>query len=396
VVNYQEMASERELDTSTMEILSMSHTASKSLIYFVDDLLHLTGSRQDPTPPLEESFDIRFGLQHSFGPLRKYAIRKSLEFEVVVDAEFPNFVQGDLQRLQQAVSSLVTNAIQYTTSGGVVIHLSQISTTETDCLLGILVRDTGLGMTDSELDDLFQEFEEVTDEETNDENVLPEPVEVLVQDSGKCLKLGLGLSLVARFVKNRHGQIRITSVHGKSTSVALELPFKLSPVKALHPFQTDLSLHAKAIDSPRGPLQLPVHPKYRAKRSSQQHRRSSSYFSATGRRSSPLVPSVVSSPSEIYILSPIRDIPDPSLQLRVLVADDNSINLQIMQRRLEKMGHSVRLSWDGHECFELFKEHHSVLDFVLMDLDVSIDAVPSLLLLRPSSMLPLIHMNELT
>ena len=348
----------------------MSHTASKSLIYFIDDLLHLTGSRKDPTPPLEESFDIKFGLQHSFGPLRKHAIRKRLEFEVVVDAEFPQFVQGDLLRLQQAVSSLVTNAIQYTVQGGVVIHLSLISTTKTDCLLGILVRDTGLGMSEAELDDLFKEFEEVTDEETDEGILLLEPVESTTSDEENNLRLGLGLSLVARFVKNRHGQIRINSTPGKGTTVVLDLPFKYSPVAVLHPFQTDLSLHAKAIDSRLGPLLLPVHPKYTVNHTSPESVKSSSYFSGGNRKPSALAPSVVSSPSEIYVLSPMVELPDVSRQLRVLVADDNSINLQIMQRRLEKMGHSVRISWDGQECFELFKEHHSVVDFILMDLDV--------------------------
>jgi PleD family two-component response regulator len=96
-----------------------------------------------------------------------------------------------------------------------------------------------------------------------------------------------------------------------------------------------------------------------------------SYFSGKSPRTSPLAPSVVSSPSEIYGFSTSVEVPDASKRVRVLVADDNSINLQIMQRRLEKMGHSVRISWDGQECFELFKEHHSVVDFILMDLDVS-------------------------
>jgi len=59
----------------------------------------------------------------------------------------------------------------------------------------------------------------------------------------------------------------------------------------------------------------------------------------------------------------------------VLVADDNSINLQILQRRLEKVGHDVKVSWDGQECFDLLKIHQNAIDFILMDLEVRLSPI---------------------
>ncbi|OQV11121.1 Response regulator receiver domain-containing protein isoform 1 [Cladophialophora immunda] len=368
LVNYLEMASERPLDKPTKEILSMSHTASKSLIYFIDDLLHLTGSRDGPIPPLQEAFDIRLGLQQTLEQLRQHAARKSLAFEVFIHPEFPHFVQGDLLRLQQAMLSLVSNAIQYTYSGGVTIQLGQVFETETDCLAQIIIQDTGVGMSDNELDDLFMDLEEVRGEDFQEEE---SPLEVkprIPRDGVKSLKLGLGLALVARFVKTRNGQIRLKSTKGKGSTVTLDLPFKLCP-EAAHPFQSSLNLQAQSSESAQR-QSLPVRPKLGANREAEESARSQAYF--TSRNGTyPRQQSIIASPSETYSRPSNDEMQDlGDRHLTVLVADDNSINLQILQRRLGKMGHDVRVSWDGQECFDLLKVHQSDIDFILMDLEM--------------------------
>jgi PleD family two-component response regulator len=57
-------------------------------------------------------------------------------------------------------------------------------------------------------------------------------------------------------------------------------------------------------------------------------------------------------------------------KLSVLVADDNSVNLSIFKRRLEKLGHEVKTSLDGQECFDAFQEHRDAIHFILMDINV--------------------------
>jgi len=364
MINYLEMASERPLDKPTKEILSMSHTASKSLIYYIDDLLHLTGSRNLKPSPLDEAFDVRVGLQQTFEQLRQHAVRKSLEFEVIVHPAFPRFVQGDLQRLQQAVASLVSNAIQYTNSGGVTMQLGQISATEMDCLAQIIIQDSGVGMSESELDDLFKDLEEVHDKDFEEEKSPLEVERRVPREGVNSLKLGLGLALVARFVKSRNGQIRLTSTKGKGSTVTLELPFRLCS-EAAHPLQSSVSLKTEAVESTHR-QSLPVFPKLEANHQLELMGRNRKY---------PRQQSILASPSETYPLTPVDEMQDLGGHLTVLVADDNSINLQILQRRLEKVGHDVKVSWDGQECFDLLKIHQNAIDFILMDLEVRLSPI---------------------
>lgn len=48
------------------------------------------------------------------------------------------------------------------------------------------------------------------------------------------------------------------------------------------------------------------------------------------------------------------------------------MNLAILQRRLKMMGHEVQSSRDGQQCYELFQKFRNGLDFLLMDINVSI------------------------
>jgi hypothetical protein len=83
-----------------------------------------------------------------------------------------------------------------------------------------------------------------------------------------------------------------------------------------------------------------------------------------------------SSASGVYLSHRIPGSPSSSFfpnpdRLVVLIADDNGVNVRILEHRVKKMGHLVFVSRDGQECYEKFVENHRSLDFLLMDIDVS-------------------------
>ena len=209
IVNYLEMAPENPLDDSTRPTLSLSHSASKPSVYVIDGLLYLTGTTKEPTPLIAEAFDIRAGLHESFRTLRQRAIRKSIGFEFIEYSNFPRFVRGDLQQLQQIVLSLVLNAFQSTLEGVITIHLKGEPATEKDCVVQISVEDSRIGMLERGFDDLCQEYQQVTDGETHKDKTPLSSEESITDRSDMPFKLGLSLALVARFVKNTSGQIRV-------------------------------------------------------------------------------------------------------------------------------------------------------------------------------------------
>ncbi|OCK81591.1 hypothetical protein K432DRAFT_442245 [Lepidopterella palustris CBS 459.81] len=378
VINYLEIALERPLDPSIKDALEKSHTASKSLVHVIDNLLDITKSKNGRFPLIEAAFDIRASLNEILVPLKQHASHKLLTFEYVEHAGFPQFVKGDLERFQQVVSHIVSNSIRHTTVGGIVVEAKLESGNDTHCILDIITSDTGSGLSEDELDDLFQDLEQVSNEDETGGTAIIRPHNP-ESPTVKRVQLGLGFASAARFVRIRDGQLRVRSHVSKGTTVTLRIPFPLSS-DASHPFQ--------ALSQPPTPPSKDMSEFLRETSASQ----GSTPFSP------PAIPvkmtgfhdstTIAASEPEFGEMSPlpISGGPSPGTATQpmvVVVADDNLINLHILQRRLERMGHKVLAARDGQECFDIFKASSAITDFILMDLDMPVvDGYASVKMIR--------------
>lgn len=67
----------------------------------------------------------------------------------------------------------------------------------------------------------------------------------------------------------------------------------------------------------------------------------------------------------------VQKVPEPSsAKLRVLVAEDDPINMKILRKRLEKAGHTVFHTVNGEDCASAYKDGSQDFDVVLMDMQV--------------------------
>jgi signal transduction histidine kinase len=121
--------------------------------------------------------------------------------EVVTDSTAVTY--GDPVRLGQVCDNLISNAIKFTPKGGTVTV--SLSATATDAV--ITVRDTGMGIPESELDQLFARFFRAT---TATRNAVP--------------GVGLGLTITKAIVTAHHGEMAVTSEEGVGTEFTVTLP----------------------------------------------------------------------------------------------------------------------------------------------------------------------------
>jgi hypothetical protein len=61
-----------------------------------------------------------------------------------------------------------------------------------------------------------------------------------------------------------------------------------------------------------------------------------------------------------------------NVKFNILVAEDDPINSRIIKKRLEKMGHTVTLTVNGEECYEIFMNDYLEYDAILMDMQVGL------------------------
>jgi nitrogen-specific signal transduction histidine kinase/CheY-like chemotaxis protein len=375
IINYLEMALESDMSEDTRELLRNAHTASRSLVYVIDDLLNLTKAEDRPISSVGDNFDLGATVIDVVTAFRKEAIRKGLYLTVSSHQGIPEMVQGDSARLRQVLSNITSNAFQHSIDGGIKVDIRPIHTTDSTSVIGITVQDAGVGMSESQLDGLFQEFEQVVDENdrSSSEDTTPS------SDGAKTpTGLGVGLAVVARYVRNMNGILRVNSQPGKGTIFGLELPFqhamaedKKDLISTTTRYQlppemsdTDISTEGEMInqgsrENPKPPmqqlrklisLQLPVHATADSETLSPVDNQTTEEKSFNNERSSTL--------------------PRPSLS--VLIAEDNPINVKLLAKRLVKNGHQVEVASNGQECYDYFSSNSDKVDVILMDIQVSL------------------------
>jgi light-regulated signal transduction histidine kinase (bacteriophytochrome)/CheY-like chemotaxis protein len=392
IVNYLEIALENQLDDSTREILTKAHRASRSLIYVIDDLLNLTKAEEGPVSSVDEIFDLGATVSEVITAFRKEAIRKNLDLTVSTHQGIPETVKGDGARLRQVISNVTSNAFQHSTEGGIKVDIRPLHRWARSSVISITVQDFGVGMSESQLDDLFQDFEQVVDD---DERVMSDTStpSITTQEIGK--PLGVGLAVVARYVRNMKGQIRILSEPGKGTIFCLELPFEHADPPPLEPAMV-----------------LPSYPRLPSSRSISDPGSSATatYFGPRGgsepgtnpslhdpptpeSQPSQAVSASGTTPGDTALASLDDEYPFPRIasqrdlahrgKLSILIAEDNPINARLLTRRLVKLGYEVEVAQDGQECHDIFISKPNKIDAILMDIQMPlVDGVLSTKMIR--------------
>jgi len=134
--------------------------------------------------------------------------RKGLMYAVSIEDSTPAFLLGDEARIRQILFNLVGNAVKFTASGGVSLSAWARPSARADgrVWLHITVADTGIGIPDDKLGQVFERFSQVDGAYTR-------------QYEGA----GLGLTIIKRIVDMMHGDLTVESEVGRGTSMHLTL-----------------------------------------------------------------------------------------------------------------------------------------------------------------------------
>ncbi|KAF7551065.1 hypothetical protein G7Z17_g5273 [Cylindrodendrum hubeiense] len=222
IINYLEIALEGSLDQETRENLARSHSASKSLIYVINDLLDLTNTEEGQNLVKDEIFELSVCIKEATSPFEVDAKRKEIKYDIIEHPGLPQFVHGDERRIRQAISNVTANALTHTENGHVKVEVFVSEVKDCEAVVNFVVEDTGAGMSDRQLDALFRDLEQVSTEEP------PPPSPQFAETPINGIRtLGLGLAVVARIVRNMDGQLRLKSAVGQGSRFVIQLPFHL-------------------------------------------------------------------------------------------------------------------------------------------------------------------------
>jgi two-component system, OmpR family, phosphate regulon sensor histidine kinase PhoR len=189
-------------DKATLEaFLSIILKESDRLQTLIKDLLDLSKIEQQGFHLNIEQIDIMLLLDEIRTMLIGKAMEKNIHLHLVPN-KYPLLVEGDYYRLKQVFINLISNAINYTPSDGVV----EISVREKESKVMIDIKDTGIGIEKEEIPRIFERFYRVDKARS--------------RNSGGT---GLGLAIVKHIVEAHRGSISVQSVNNQGSTFTITL-----------------------------------------------------------------------------------------------------------------------------------------------------------------------------
>ncbi|MCL1844044.1 MAG: ATP-binding protein [Defluviitaleaceae bacterium] len=126
-----------------------------------------------------------------------------LEFQINIDRNLPNVLIGDMARMRQVILSVLSNAVKFTDEGHVAITMCG-EKSENEILLKIVIEDTGHGVTEEDLKNIFKEF---------------------TQFDVKTIEgTGLGLAIAKNLTEMMGGKIIVSSIFGVGSIFTITIP----------------------------------------------------------------------------------------------------------------------------------------------------------------------------
>jgi len=202
IIGFSELLESTPLNEEQLEDLAMIRRSGNILLELINNILDLSKIEAGKMSIDSQPIDVGDLIYESCALFRIQAQRKGLELNVEVSPELPEAIFSDPTRLQQVLSNLISNAIKFTDSGGITVRGGLKKEKEgSDELVFISISDTGIGIAEDKLNDVFMPFTQADSSTTR-----------------KYGGTGLGLAICKRIAEVLGGAICVESVVGKGST----------------------------------------------------------------------------------------------------------------------------------------------------------------------------------
>ncbi len=147
-----------DLASDQREMLRTANESSQQLLRIVDDILDYSKLEASRLELEITSFNLRELLEGVLQLMQRAAENKGLRKELQLDPSVRLPVRGDPVRLRQVLSNLIGNAVKFTERGSVTLSVRKIGENASQHMLRFEVRDTGIGFSPEQQEQLFRSF----------------------------------------------------------------------------------------------------------------------------------------------------------------------------------------------------------------------------------------------
>ncbi len=199
------------LNDSQIESAEVIYQSGKDLLELINDILDLSKIEAGRVELDMNEVEIRDLVASAEAAFSHQARHKGIQFEVRSTPNVPEIIHSDYKRIEQIIRNLLSNALKFTQSGGVILTFGGLEdpVDETDYALSISVRDTGIGIPEDKHQVIFEAFQQADG-----------------STSRNFGGTGLGLSISRKLATLLGGELRLQSEPGEGSTFTLYLPRK--------------------------------------------------------------------------------------------------------------------------------------------------------------------------
>lgn len=168
IIGFSSLLLDSKLDYDQRDYLDIIIKNGEGLLHIINDILDYSKIEANKLELEEIPFQIRETTDDILGLLTLKTTEKDLFFHCIVDHNIPQSLQGDPVRLRQILINLANNAIKFTKKGGIIIRVSLTETENEHVKLLFRVTDTGIGIPEDRINSLFQSFSQVDSSTTRE------------------------------------------------------------------------------------------------------------------------------------------------------------------------------------------------------------------------------------
>lgn len=291
ILGYNEMIMKESRESQTAEYALNVQAAARTLLSQMNDIFDFTVLEKKGVVLKNEPYFIPEILQDVLTYPEYCAEKKGLEFRIDIQESIPQKLYGDGARLTQILDNLLSNAVKYTREGFVEICIRWESISDTQGVLKVCIKDTGIGMKEEDVQKISESFVRFDGQQTRN-----------IQG------IGLGLTIVTRVLHLMGSKLEVDSAFGKGSAFSFALKQEIADSEPIGSYEKKTYFNSAEI-----------------------------------------------SEAEMF----------EAPEARVLVVDDNQMNLDLLRGILRSTKLQIDTATNGEEALACMREN--VYDMILLD-----------------------------
>ena len=280
--------------------------ASQTLLEIVGNILDINKIEADKMEIVENPYNFREEITSMCKVTKVRIGEKNIIFNLNIADDLPYELIGDKVHVKQVVNNLLTNSIKYTEEGRIDLTIKCVNDYNKK-LSNIIItcQDTGRGIKPELINKLFTKFERLD-----------------IEKNTTAEGTGLGLAITKSLVEMMDGKINVSSQYGQGSIFMIQIPQKISQI------------------------QKPV---------------TEQELMDTAKRL------YKNNQTTIDVKPEVKDDNTNYGNRRILVVDDNKLNIKVACRALKDFNFEIDECYDGQECLDKINQDNTY-DLILMDI----------------------------